>query len=379
MNMKILILSVTAGQGHNATSKALANLLTERSHTAEVVDTFRETNRLLYTFVDKGYLLAASRFKKLYGQGYYRLEKRKSNSYTPSFARFANKFIAKKLNRYIKATSPDVIVCAHVFSAMLLDIIKQKYGLDAKTIGIVTDFAMHPYWEETLRLDRVVLANQFLIPAALRKGFKREQILTSGIPIHPKFTKHTDKKEAKLALGMDPDKPLVLLMSGSMGYGNMIKLLKELDASGHDFAIASVSGNNKKIYHAIEKEHWQKTLYNIGFTDKIDLLMDAAECIVSKPGGLTASEALAKRLPMIISNPIPGQEVHNSDFLQNCGAAMETNATCPLGDAIHLFFKHPLVHKTMLENIELIRRPDAALTLCEEIENLAKEIKSKNS
>ncbi len=371
--MKILILSVTAGQGHNATAKALAGLLKERSHEVEVVDTFQKTNKMLYTFVDKGYLLAASRFKRLYGQGYYRLEKRKSNSYTPSFARFANKFIAKKLNRYIRENSPDVIVCAHVFSAMLLDIIKQKYGLEAKTIGIVTDFAMHPYWEETLRLDRVVLANDFLIPAALRKGFKREQIVTTGIPIQPKFAAHIEKREAKVKLGIDPDKPLVLLMSGSMGYGNMIKLLKELDAGGRDFCIASVSGNNKKTYLAIEKEKWQKKIYNIGFTDKIDLLMDAAECIVSKPGGLTASEALAKRLPMIIANPIPGQEVHNSDFLQNCGAAMQTNATCPLSDAVHLFFNHPLVHKTMLENIELIRKPDSSEALCREIEQLANE------
>lgn len=370
--MKIMILSVTAGQGHNSTAKALASMLKERSHEVEIVDTFQKTNRFLYTCVDKGYLLAASRFKRLYGQGYYRLEKRKGNSYTPSLARFAYRLISKRINNYIKKADPDVVVSAHVFSSMLLDIIKEKYGLRAKTVGIVTDFAMHPYWEDALRLDRVVLANEFLLPAALRKGFKREQIITSGIPIHPKFAAQTEKKEAKAQLGFDPEIPLVLLMSGSMGYGNMIKLLKELDASAHRFAIVSVSGNNKKTFQAIEKETWQKPLYNIGYTDKVDLLMDAAECIVSKPGGLTASEALAKRLPMIIANPIPGQEVHNSDFLQNCGTAMETNATCPLSDAIHLLFSHPLVHTTMLQNIELIRKPNSSEALCLEIEKLLK-------
>ncbi len=374
--MKILILSVTAGQGHNATAKALAAMLEARAHEVEVADTFHKTNRLLYTAVDKGYLLAASRFKKLYGKGYYRLEKRKSNSYTSSFARLAYRSIAKKLRKYIEKTDPDVIICAHVFSAMLLDIIKQRYGLRAKTVGIVTDFAMHPYWEETLRLDRLVLANEFLVPAALRKGFRREQLLTTGIPIHPKFESTTDKREAKTMLGLDPDKPLLLLMSGSMGYGNMVKLLKELDASRYDFSIVSVSGNNKKTYAAIEKETWKKPLKNISFTDKVDLLMDAADCIVSKPGGLTASEALAKRLPLIIANPIPGQEVHNSEFLQNCGAAMAASATHPLPDAVHLFFAHPRVRLSMLENIELIRRPSASSDLCAEVEKLVKEAKA---
>ena len=374
--MKILILSVTAGQGHNATAKALAAMLEARSHEVEVADTFRKTSRMLYTFVDKGYLLAASRFKKLYGQGYYRLEKRKSNSYTSSFARLAYRAIAKKLNKFIKEKDPDVIVCAHVFSAMLLDIIKQRYGLRAKTVGIVTDFAMHPYWEETLRLDKLVLANDFLIPAALRKGFRREQLLTTGIPIHPKFSQGVGKREAKAALGFDPEKPLLLLMSGSMGYGNMVKLLKELDSSRHDFSIASVSGNNKKTFEAIEKESWKKPLQNIGYTDKVDLLMDAADCIVTKPGGLTASEALAKRLPLIIANPIPGQEVHNSEFLQNCGTAMGSSATHPLPDAVHLFFAHPRVRESMMENIELIRRPNASSDLCDAVEKLCTETKN---
>ena len=226
--MKIMILSVTAGQGHNATAKALASMLEARQHTVEIIDTFKSTSRLLYTLIDKGYLIAASRFKRLYGQSYYSLEKRKSNSYTPSFARFANRFVAAKLWKMIRKKDPDVIIAAHVSPAMLLDIIKQKHSLRAKTIGIVTDFVMHPYWEETLRLDRLVLASEFLTPSALRKGFRPEQILTTGIPIHPKFNTSVPKEQAKEILGLDKDLPYLLLMSGSMGYGNMVKLLKEL-------------------------------------------------------------------------------------------------------------------------------------------------------
>lgn len=371
--MKIMILSVTAGQGHNATAKALAAMLEARSHTVEIVDTFKSTNRLLYAFIDKGYLLAASRFKRLYGQGYYALEKRKSNSYTPSPARFANRFVARRLRKKIEREDPDVIICAHVFPAMLLDIIKQKHPMRAKTVGIVTDFAMHPYWEETLRLDRLVLASDFLIPAAMRKGFRPEQLLITGIPIHPKFEHTVEKTEAKKMLGLDESLPYLLLMSGSMGYGNMVKLLKELDASEHKFGIISVSGNNKKTYEAIAREHWQKPLVNLGFSDKIDLLMDAADLIVSKPGGLTASEALAKRIPMIIANPIPGQEAHNNEFLRNCGAAISATAIHPLHDAVHLYFSHPHLRESMLANVELLRHPDSSRRLCEEVEKLFDE------
>jgi processive 1,2-diacylglycerol beta-glucosyltransferase len=371
--MKILILSVTAGQGHNATAKAIACMLEERGHQTQIVDTFLRAGRMLYEIVSKGYLLSSSEFKLLYGKFYYRLEKRKSNSFMPSVARFSYKAIAKKIHNAIEEYDPDAIISTHCFSSMVLDIVKQRYSLRAKTVGVVTDFVMHPYWEEALRLDRLVIANELLIPAAVRKGFTQEQILPTGIPINPKFSTKVDQKEARRRLGLDPNKPTLLMMSGSMGYGNMVKVIKELDKMETNFQIIVVCGSNKDAYRDIAKESWQKTLLNIGFSDEVELLMDAADCIISKPGGLTTSESLAKNLPMIICNPIAGQEERNTEFLQNCGAAMAISGAYSLTDAVYQFFHFPKLIESMHQSIDIIRKPNATCDLCDVLEQLAAE------
>ena len=175
----------------------------------------------------------------------------------------------------------------------------------------MTDFTIHPFWEDA-DLDYYVTANELLNHQASKKGIDTSKILPIGIPIHPKFGKKMDKLEARNILGIE-DKPTILIMSGSMGYGNLETIITDMDTMDMDFQIISICGNNKNL----KEDRWddnKEKVYNYGFTDKVDIIMDAADCIVTKPGGLTTSESLAKGLPMIIINPIPGQEERN---LQN--------------------------------------------------------------
>lgn len=371
--MKVLILTITAGEGHNATAAAIHEALSARGVESEVLDVYQKTNRLLYGIIAKGYLTASSDLKPLYSAVYSRLEKRKSDSYRTSLTRTSQALILHRVYNHILEYKPDVIVYTHVFAGVLLDVIKEKKGLTARSVGVTTDFTMHPFWEETLRTDRVVIPNEMLIPAARRKGLAERQICPIGIPIRAAFSSARDKGEARRALGLDPDLRTLLLMGGSMGYGDLPGTLRELDGMTENFQIIVVCGNNKKAKAEIDALTMRKRILTFGYTSEIDLLMDAADCIVTKPGGLTTSEALAKRLPMIICNPIPGQEDRNSEFLLNSGAAMRISKTTRLADVIHQLFHNPERIRILQEAIDLIRKPNSTASLADLIISLGEE------
>lgn len=363
--MKVLVLSITAGQGHNATAKAICAYLESIGCEAEMLDTFNYVSRILGETVSKGYLITASKAKLAYKSAYRLAELRKKSKSDVSPTRATGTMMAKKLLGYISDYDPDVIICTHIFAGIILDVLKEKRETRAKCIGILTDFAFHPYWEEGLNLDYVVTPNELLTAQAMKKGFSKEQVLPLGIPIHPKFSKSVTKEEARARLGLDLTKRTVLLMSGSMGYGHIESTVNTLDAVPHDFQIITVCGNNAEAKARIDAMRTKKRILNFGFTDKVDLLMDASDCIITKPGGLTSSEALAKCLPMIIVNPIPGQEDRNTEFLVNNGAAMAVTATSPLDEVLYQFFVDPRRSEIMREAIKLISKPESTKDICE--------------
>lgn len=363
--MKALVLSITAGQGHNSTGKALCAYLESIGCEAEMLDTFNYVNRILGETVSRGYLIAASNAKLAYKGAYRLAEKRKKSRTDVSPTRATGSIMAKKLLKYINNYDPDVIICTHIFAGIIMDVLKAKRETRAKTIGILTDFAFHPYWEEGLNLDYVVTPNELITAQALKKGFTPSQILPIGIPIHPKFARGMAKEEARAELGLDLTKRTVLLMSGSMGYGSIEETVRKLDSVPFDFQLITVCGNNAEAKAKIDAMNTKKRILNLGYVNYVDKLMDAADCIISKPGGLTTSEAMAKRLPMIIVDPIPGQEDRNTEFLTNNGAAMAVSHTAPLDEVLYQMLADPRRIEVMRAAIDIIRKPDSTRDICE--------------
>lgn len=358
--MKVLILTITAGQGHNQAAKTLCEYLCKHHGVqADILDTFEYINQGLKEIVSRGYLMSAKRLSKIYGKAYRLAEKRDSdNGY---IMRATSSIMAKKLIKYVEEYNPDVIVCTHVFAAMLVTDIEKSLNHTIKTVGIVTDFTVHPYWEET-KLDYYVTANEFLTNQAVKKGINKSCVLPLGIPIDPKFASSLKKEEARERLEIE-DKRTVLVMSGSMGYGKVGRMVKQLDNSDMDFQIISVCGNNQKLKKQIDKMKKKHKIYNYGFTDKVNIMMDAADCIITKPGGITTSEALAKGLPMIIANPIPGQEDRNVEFLMNNGAALKVSSTFTVDEAIYQIFTNQTRLKQLCEICGVLGKPYSTLEI----------------
>ncbi|MBR7185116.1 MAG: galactosyldiacylglycerol synthase [Clostridia bacterium] len=358
--MRVLILSVTAGGGHNSTAQAIKTVLDNHAVECRILDTFEYISKPLAKTVSEGYLFITSKAKLAFEEGYRLAERRKRTADEKSNTRRNAKLLSRKLRRYLVIYDPDVIIYTHIFAGVILDVIKAEHGLRAKTVGILTDFVFHPYWEEAVHLDYVVTACDQLGYQAKKKGFSPEQILPMGIPVQEKFTAHTDAGEVRAELGLDREKTTLLLMGGSMGYGNIAATVESLYALDADFQLIVVCGSNEKAKEEVDALPHKKPTVTFGWSREVDRLMDAADLIITKPGGLTTSESLAKRLPMIIVNPIPGQEDRNTEFLLNQGAALAVTDTFPLDEAVWSLLSSPERVALMRAAIDRIRRPNAS-------------------
>jgi len=369
--MKVLVLSITAGQGHNATGKALCDMLISMGAEAVMIDTYDYINTALSDAVSDFYLMSTALLPGVYGKAYTKAEqKKKSRDYSPTYV--VNKILSLKLKEFVADYAPDVIVCTHVFAAIIANILKKEGKTNAKIVSIITDFTIHPYWQEIDCGDWFISPSKLLNHAAKTRGLDTDKFLHTGIPIHPKFSKRIDKYEARRQLELDEHKNTILLMSGSMGYGNIVKYLKQIDALDVDLQMIVVCGSNKSTYNKIKRMNLKKNVLLYGFVNNVEVLMDAADCIVTKPGGLTSSEAMAKELPMIIVNPIPGQEERNTEFLLNNGLALKVSKTFGIDEALYYLFNDPLRLKYMRESIRLVAKPNANRDLCEFIMSLDK-------
>lgn len=355
--MKALILSVKAGYGHHSTGIAMMNCLKRHGIDCEMLDTLEYINKFLGEGVQDGYLIATKYLKEAYGRVYDSLDKKDSpyRSYSPE-AMIA-KFLSRKLEKFMKDYNPSFVIGTHSYAAWLMTVLKKHGVLSCPMFGVVTDYTIHPFWESTL-LDYYVIPDGILTASAVKKGIMPNKLLPYGIPIRECFSRKREKSEAKAALGLS-DKPVVLIMMGSMGFGNMTDVLKSVDSYDGDYQTVVICGNNEKAERSILESYWKKPVRCLGFTNNVDEYMDAAEIIITKPGGLTTSEAMAKKLPLILTNPIPGQEERNMEFLVNAGAAMAVSKTFPLENALYQFFECPWRRKIMEEAVAHIGKPDS--------------------
>ena len=362
--MKVLFLSLPTGHGHNMCAQAAIECLKKQGIECLMMDIAEFINPLYAKAISKGFLLSA-RTGIIYDNVYRFIELKEEPSPKISMTRLINALLPLKLKGFLKKYKPDVIVCTHVFAAQMLTELKNtSKAVTAKTYGIITDFTVHPYWEDT-ELDYYILPHELLTNQFIKKGLKLEKLLPFGIPTYERFSHKISKQDARAELGIE-NKLTVLIMGGSMGHGK-IDTIEKLDKLGIDFQIISVCGNNKKLKNKIETIKTNKTLINYGFVDNVDILMSASDCIITKPGGLTTSEALAKGLFIIMPNTFPGQEERNSEFLLANGLAMRASKTFPLDECVFEFLNNKERQLCSETLAQAIAKPNAAHDLCKHI------------
>ena len=374
--LKILFLSIPTGGGHHQAARALERYFEGREDVeCRMLDMAENVNSALAEAVSKGYILTTSVTPKLFGTIYDLLDARENPSTEASRTiRVLMSAFQKKLRASIAAFRPDVIVSTHPFCTITLNRAAKRHPISAQMISIVTDFTVHPFWEQA-RSDYYVTASELLSYQAMKKWGTNEQVLPLGIPIDPKFSRKIPKEEARKQLGVD-DKFTVLIMMGSMGYGTSTPdVLRTLDRMDEDFQILVICGSNKRMKSRLGRMKFTKEVKTFGFVNIVDVFMDACDCIITKPGGLSTSEALAKRVPILMLDPIPGQEDRNKEFMLNNGIALYISDTFGVDEAVYQLIHYPFKSQQMMENMAHFAKPNAARDLGEFILSIHEKTK----
>ncbi len=356
--MKILILTVSAGAGHIKAAAAISEQIKLRYPDSNImiVDTYRYVSPLLDRLIVGGYMSILKLTPKIYGR-YYSLSEPVGSSY--NFGSILNRFLAIKLMDLINDFNPSVIACTNFIPLQILSTLHKKNSLKVPTISVITDYTTHSYWIHDY-VSAYVVANDFIKAELENKGISSDIIHPLGIPVGMNFYQSSDRHKLLLEYGLK-DKPTILIMGGSLGFGDMEKTFLSLLKLKRDIQIVVITGTNKKLLRHLEKCSIasEKCIKIIGYTDKISDYMDMSDILITKPGGMTISEALIKNKPLVLISPIPGQEERNAQFLSNIGAAARVIKKADLTNVLNQVIDNPLRMCHMKEMAKFLSKPDA--------------------
>lgn len=412
--MKAIILSASTGSGHMSAARAINEYLMESGAQSEVIDTLKYISPILNKTVTEIYDFIAKYHPKIWKMMYDTSNKKTVNKLLLS----VNNLVSKRLLPLLDDFEPDVIIATHPFAAEMISKLKSLQKIDIPLICVITDYAPHLTWINP-GIDAYVVANSDMIEPMVQMGADKNDIFNFGIPVDKEFFSKKDKAKILEEIGLFPELPTVLIMSGGNGYANVEEIYRDLQKSDTDFQIILITGKNQKLYNRMqslteisnqEKQNLnlQKNFISkfgvpnvhlnglniikkfvgdsseeflqtkptkiIYFTSEVSKYMSAADLIITKPGGLTVSEALACGLPMALFGAIPGQEEENANFLVGNNMAVKLDQKSSNLKSIEALLENPDRLNYMKFNCENFDKSDSL----KNIYNLIKKL-SKNS
>lgn len=341
--MRVLILSTATGQGHNSAAEAVKEYLDSQGCKTLVLDVLKSTGKDVSSPVSRLYSNVTVHTPLFFGF-LYQLGLLITSSKRRSPVYYLNGLCADSLYKTIAEFNPDVIVCPHLFGAQVVTKIREKFGLRTPTVYIATDYTCIPFTEETC-LDVYVVPARENIDEYMKRGIPKEKLLPIGIPVKARFRNRTPKLEARKRFGLSA-KHVYVIMGGSMGYGKMDKLASALLSRDREAQVAVLCGHNEKLYKRLKNK---QNIVAFEYIDDVDIIMDAADVLLTKPGGLSSTEALVKRVPIVFTCPIPGCETKNAEFLSSKGLGVSAKSAREAADAAIELMRNPLKVQRMIE------------------------------
>ncbi len=273
----------------------------------------------------------------------------------------------KAFEKYLKSELWDLVINTHFLPAEILGALRKKKLLDLPQVTATTDFETHRLWVNP-PCEKYFTATEEGARYLQHWGVPADKTLATGIPVHPVFATPKDRGECLKKHGLVGDRPILLQLAGGFGVGPIEKITNALLEVETPIDLVVVAGKNEEVRERLSKlptpaKHRLKV---IGFTKEIDELMLVADLVVSKPGGLTTSETLARGAIMVIVNPIPGQESRNSDYLLEKGAAIKANNIGTLGFKVTELLEDKPRMEQIRKNVTRIARPRAAFDVVEQ-------------
>lgn len=317
--MKILILSCNTGGGHNTAAKAIKEMFDSLGDECEIKDALSFGGQFASDLVCDTYVEVVKKMPDLFGD-FYELGNKvgainASTGKLRSPIYLVNKIYADALEDYIISNKFDVVVCTHIFPSEAMTHLRKRHHLKIPFYFVATDYYCSPMVEE-LTPDAIFVPHKDSIFTYTNKGISKKKLIPTGIPVSQKFVNAMDRAEARAEVGLNDDDKAFLLMSGSMGFGDVIDIAKYILKHGDDKTrVVAITGNNKELYKEFEKQFaGDQRLILLGFTDKVHVYMSACDLLLTKPGGLSSTEAFVHGIPIVHTAPIPGCETENTWF-----------------------------------------------------------------
>lgn len=364
MPLRILVLSASVGAGHLRAAEAVELALRQALPDATVknVDVLDMTNRLFKRVYGQFYIDLVNKAPHALGYFYDILDQPTSPRRKSDRLRlYLEKLNLKSFVKFLKAEPWDLVINTHFLPAEIIASLRLKKELDLPHVTATTDFETHRLWVNQ-PCDRYFTATPEGALYLQHWGVPAADTFCTGIPIHPVFSTPKDRGACIAKHGLAGDRPIILQLSGGFGVGPIEKIFNGLLSVEQPIQLVTITGRNEKLKEQLSKlktpaRHKVKVM---GFTKEIDELMQAADLVVSKPGGLTTSEVLARGAVMVIVNPIPGQESRNSDYLLENGAAIKANNLATLGYKVNALLQDKGRLEQLRANVRRIGKPRSA-------------------
>ena len=356
----ILILHVEAGLGHRKVAEAIAEELRARNKpgvppnvSVEVMDALEKTPASFRNFYPKLYFQLVTRAPWIWGFFFFFTNLPWVYFLIAPLRSLWNQIQSRELEAYLGKRRFDFILFTHFFPAQVCGRIKKKGHTNATLITVVTDVIPHAVWQNPGSDFYWVMANESK-QVLLKRGVREEQIYPEGIPVASIFSKQEDDEALREKFGLEKERFTLLFTGGSFGIGPTKAILESLNTPNVNQKIQAivVCGNNQKLFETLNKRRFRFPIFLFGFINNMHEIMSCSDLILAKSGGATMCESLNKNIPMVIMEPIPGQESYNAKWLVNHGAAFQIRS---VGEIKELLLQ-------ILENRHMLKNTHLAIT-----------------
>jgi len=359
--MKILITYAALGAGHFKAAEGLYNYLkgARKNLDVEMVGILDKANVLFKFSCIRGYSFLVQYAPFLWQVLFWITYSKSSRRIVRLIISALNYINTKNYAQFLIEENFDFIISTHFFCSKISAYLKNKGKIHSKIITVITDFGVHPIWLNN-GTDIYIVASDFTKKLLMEEGVEEDLINVSGIPLHSNFLKQYDKILLCNKLGLNKNKFIVLIVAGSFGIGPIEKIIELLYK---EVQILVVCANNKRLFERLKIKNYPD-VHVFGFIDNMPELMSVSNLIVTKPGGLTVSESLAKDLFPIFFTAFPGQEIENIKILSNYGIGLYSKNALYIRDAILDFKNHPDKLMAAKDAINKIKKPYATIEVC---------------
>jgi processive 1,2-diacylglycerol beta-glucosyltransferase len=359
----ILLLYITEVSGHHSASLAIEKSLKILSSEIEILNlnAFHYTNPISEKVVNRIYTAIIKRTPKIWDYVYDNPQVKKS---IDKLKNVVHKLNFSKLKKLFDKFQPDIIVCTQAYPCGMVAEFKRTHKSRIPLIGVLTDYVPHSYWLYE-NVDYFICPSEEIAQRLVKRGIPGDKIKPLGIPFDPDFNVPVNRTKVLEKLNFEPGISTILIMGGGQGLGPIKAIVNSLDKIEADLQMIVVTGTNKKLHKTLKNsiKKFKKKVCVLGYVNNINELMSVSDLIITKPGGITTSEALSKKLPMLIIKPIPGQEANNAAYLTQQKAALNIGNPKDINVIVEDLLLNPERLKRISESCGRISKPTAGIDI----------------